>query len=205
MGRERQEPCLNCGQAFVRDRRNARHQRYCGAAACKAASKRASQTRWLAKNPDYHRGPEAVARVQAWRQEHPGYSRRKRAPLAESAIQETLLFEPDASAPLPAEAARPAKKSCNAPAIELAPPLQDFLNAQPTVLIGLIAHIWGSTLQDDIASALTRLLQLGQDIRGGTHEQSDEAAIESATPAPGALALQLARSSAGAGTLHREG
>jgi hypothetical protein len=141
MGREKQDPCVNCGQAFVPDRRNARHQCYCGAAACKAASKRASQAKWLAKNPDYHRGAEAVARVTAWRQEHPGYSRRKRAPLAESAIQETLLFEPDISAPLPAEAARPVKKSCNAPEIEVASPLQDFLNAQPTVLIGLIAHI----------------------------------------------------------------
>ena len=89
MGREQQDPCVNCGQAFVPDRRNARHQCYCGAAACKAASKRASQAKWLAKNPDYHRGAEAVARVTAWRQEHPGYSRRKRAPLAESAIQET--------------------------------------------------------------------------------------------------------------------
>ena len=205
MGREQQDPCVNCGQAFVPDRRNARHQCYCGAAACKAASKRASQAKWLAKNPDYHRGAEAVARVKAWRQEHPGYSRRKRAPLAESAIQETLLFEPDISVPLPTEAAQPVKKSCNASEIELAPPLQDFLNAQPTVLIGLIAHIWGSTLQDDIASALNRLLQLGQDIRGGSYEQSDEAASESGTSAAGARALQLARSSAGAGTLHREG
>jgi hypothetical protein len=99
MDREKQDPCVNCGQAFVPDRRNARHQRYCGSAACKAASKRASQAKWLAKNLDYHRGPEAVARVKAWRQEHPGYSHRKPAPLIESAIQDTLLFEPDASAP----------------------------------------------------------------------------------------------------------
>lgn len=205
MDREKQDPCVNCGQAFVPDRRNARHQRYCGSAACKAASKRASQAKWLAKNLDYHRGPEAVARVKAWRQEHPGYSHRKPAPLIESAIQDTLLFEPDASAPLPAEASLPLKKSCNASTTELAPPLQDFLNAQPTVLIGLIAHIWGSTLQDDIASALNRLLQLGQDIRGGSYEQSDEAASESGTSAAGARALQLARSSTGAGTLHREG
>lgn len=74
MGREKQDPCVNCGRAFVPDRRNARHQRYCGAAACRAASKQASQARWLAKNPDYPRGPEAVARVHAWRQDHPGYS-----------------------------------------------------------------------------------------------------------------------------------
>ena len=145
MGREKREPCVNCGQEFVPDTRNARHQCYCGAAACKAASKRASQAKWLAKNADYHRGPEAVVRVQAWRQEHPGYSRRKRAPLAESARQEALTFGRNASAPMPAEAVRPAKKSCNAPEADPAPPLQDVLNAQPMVLIGLISHIWGST------------------------------------------------------------
>jgi hypothetical protein len=196
---------VNCGQEFVPDTRNARHQCYCGAAACKAASKRASQAKWLAKNPDYHRGPEAVARIKAWRQEHPGYSRRKGAVLVEFAIQETLAFERNASAPMPEEAVLPAKISCNAPEADPGPPLQDFMNAQPIVLIGLIAHIWGSTLQDDIASALTRLLQLGQDIRGGRYEHRDEAAIESGTSAAGARALQLARSSAGAGTLHREG
>lgn len=145
MGREKQDPCVNCGRAFVADRRNARHQRYCGAAACRAASKRASQARWLAKNPDYHRGPEAVARVRAWRQDHPGYSRGTRAPAAEAARQATLPFEPDASAPLPAEAELLVKPSCNAAGADPTPPLQDFLNAQPAVLIGLISHIWGST------------------------------------------------------------
>jgi hypothetical protein len=154
MGRERQEPCLNCGQVFVPDRRNPRHQCYCGAAACKAASKRASQAKWLAKNPDYHRGAEASARVKTWRQEHPGYSRRKRAPLDESAIQEALTFEPAASAEaLPTEAALPVKKSCNAPEADQAPPLQDFLSSQPTVLIGLIGFHLARGKPRDVLSA----------------------------------------------------
>jgi hypothetical protein len=78
MGRAEKRSCLNCGEAFSPEARNARHQRYCGLAPCKASSKRASQAKWLAKpeNRDYHRGPEAVARVQAWRAAHPGYSRR---------------------------------------------------------------------------------------------------------------------------------
>jgi hypothetical protein len=77
MGRAEKYRCLNCGEAFTPEPRNARHQRYCGLAPCKAAGKRASQAKWLAKpeNRDYHRGPEAVARVQAWRVAHPGYSR----------------------------------------------------------------------------------------------------------------------------------
>ena len=78
MGQERRRTCASCGESFTPDPRNARHQRYCGQPACRAASKRASQAKWLAKpeNRHYHRGAAAVARVQAWRQAHPGYSRR---------------------------------------------------------------------------------------------------------------------------------
>jgi hypothetical protein len=42
--------------------------------------------------------------------------------------------------------------------------LQDSLRLQGPVLIGLIAHLSDSTLQDDIASTARGLLQLGQDI-----------------------------------------
>ena len=78
MDRETKHKCLNCGEVFAPDARNAKHQRYCSEVVCKEASKRASQARWLAKpeNQGYHRGAEAVARVQAWRAKHPGYSRR---------------------------------------------------------------------------------------------------------------------------------
>jgi hypothetical protein len=45
--------------------------------------------------------------------------------------------------------------------------LQDALRLQGPVLIGLIAHLSDSTLQDDIAQTSRRLLQLGQDILAG--------------------------------------
>ena len=62
------------------DPRSRRHQRYCSATACRAASKAASQARWLAtpENQGYFRGPVNVARVQAWRSRHPGYWRKGR-------------------------------------------------------------------------------------------------------------------------------
>jgi len=328
MGREKRR-CANCGLDFEPDARNAKHHQYCGAEACKAASKRASQAKWLAKNPGYHRGFQAVARVRAWRQKHPGYSRRKpalpngspiqeslpfetgaselaqteilappqfssappappietsiqesltlkpgaaeptpteilappqlssappappietsiqesltlkpgaaeptpteilappqlssappappietsiqesltlkpgaaeptpteslappqisSAPPIETSIQEILPLEPGAAkpTPTPTESLAPPQKSCNA----FAAPLQDLLNAQPIVLIGLISHLWGSALQDDIALILIRLIQLGLDIRGGHLEHAHETNIESGTPAPGA-------------------
>ena len=43
-------------------------------------------------------------------------------------------------------------------------PLQEIISGQPAVLIGLIAHIAGSPLQEDIAFTSRRLLQLGRDI-----------------------------------------
>ncbi len=73
MGRERRRTCLNCAESFTPDPRNACRQRYCSAPPCQAASKRASQAKWLAKpeNRHYHRGAAAVARVQAWRLVYP--------------------------------------------------------------------------------------------------------------------------------------
>jgi hypothetical protein len=69
MTRQRQRKCLGCGTLFRPDPRNVRHQRYCCQAACRQASKAASQRRWLSQpeNQDYFRGAENVARVQRWR------------------------------------------------------------------------------------------------------------------------------------------
>ena len=52
-----QRKCRHCGENFTPDARNAHHQRYCTAPSCRAASKRASQAKWLAKpeNRDYYR------------------------------------------------------------------------------------------------------------------------------------------------------
>ena len=79
--------------------------------------------------------------------------------------------------------------------------LQDFLIAQTTVLFRLIANFTGSALQDDIASTVRRLQQLGQDIlnpspcsKGGRHD--NQIPHPARTAPKGAEAVQLARSSA---------
>jgi hypothetical protein len=142
--------CKCCRKLFHPDPRNRRHQRYCSAPACRGASKAASQARWLAapENRDYFRGPLNVARVRAWRSHHPGYWRKKRP--TGTALQDVITEQPIGSA----------IKTTN-PA---ASPLQDLLTAQPAVLIGLIAHIVGTPVQDDIVRTTDRLLRLGQDI-----------------------------------------
>jgi hypothetical protein len=154
MKRRRRRKCLCCGEWYRVDPRNVRHQRYCSRPACRKASKATRQRRWLSKpeNQDYFRGAEHLVRVRAWRSTHPGYWRRGGAKAA-IALQDDSCTQgvevPSESAPLAAHA------------------LQDVFLAQPAVLIGLIAHITDSALQDDIVQSTRRLLQLGQDILAG--------------------------------------
>ena len=142
--------CKCCLTFFRPDPRNRNHQRYCSAAACRAASKATSQARWLAapENQGYFRGPVKVARVQAWRSCHPGYWRRARR--VGMPLQDLSMAQP--------------VDSLSGTATAAGPPLQEVLIAQPAVLIGLIAHIVGTPLQDDIVRTAGRLLRLGQDI-----------------------------------------
>ena len=74
-----QRKCLCCREFFDVDHRNRNRQRYCSDTACRRASKAASQAAWLTqpKNATYFSDPIHVARVQAWRATHPGYSRSK--------------------------------------------------------------------------------------------------------------------------------
>ena len=157
MARPGKLKCLFCGSMFSADPRNARHQKYCSAVDCRKASKAASRRAWLAKpeNQDYFRGPENVARVEAWRAEHPGYWRRPGSPAAivRDALQDLC----------PSQVLETAGESEAA----LQPALQDLLRDQPAVLIGFIAQFTGSALQDDIARSARRLVELGHDILAG--------------------------------------
>jgi len=144
MGCGERRKCKCCHKVFRPDRRNRARQHYCSAPVCRAASKAASQARWLAKpeNQDYFRGPENVARVQAWRSRHPGYWRKGRH--ADPALQDVSIAQPVGSADKTNDIA--------------GSPLQEVLSAQPAVLIGLIAHLVGTPLQDAMPHAALHLL-----------------------------------------------
>ena len=156
------------------DARNRRGQRYCREVGCRKASKAESQRRWLKQeaNREYFTGDENVVRVQAWRRAHPGYWKRT-GRKAGVALQDLLTAQPISSA---AEI----DKSAHAPLQDLLiaqpigfanetdssaqTPLQEILMTQHAVLIGLIAHIVGTTFEDDIARSANHLLRLGQDL-----------------------------------------
>jgi hypothetical protein len=186
MGLTRKIKCQHCNRLFVPDPRNAGRQLYCELAECRKASKAASQQRWLQKeeNMNYFRGPINCRRVRAWRQAHPGYWRRAKAdPVA---LQDPLI-----------EQAVDIKR--NTPKLEK-DPLQDLLIMHPNVIIGLIANLTGSALQDDIAFSVRRLQQLGRDILN-PHKGADDDCQASTYCPPGtqsAPAVQLGRSAPGA-------
>ena len=151
MPRVKRKRCRNCNRLFIPDHRNRDRQNYCRLPECRDASKAASQQKWLDKpeNQDYFKGPENVKRVQRWRKDNPGYSKRK------SKIDPEPLQDP-----LNRQHADKTNNNCEFTDCAL----QDLLNPQPSVLIGIIAQLTGYALQDDIAMAARRMKLLGNDI-----------------------------------------
>ena len=143
-----QRKCAHCKQFFVPDPRHRQRQRYCVAQECRRASKGASQERWLGRpeNRDYFHGPENVARVRAWRAANPGYGRRPGR--KQEVLQEMMNLQ---VAPVEEPVAR-----------DDAVTLQETWRAQPPLLLGLIAHLTGTALQEDMAPVMRRLITRGQ-------------------------------------------
>ena len=151
-------PCRKCNELFIPDARNRHHQQYCNKPECRTASKRAAQQRWLqsAKGAGYFSGDDNKRRVRQWRKEHPGYSKRKKVqpaapPVALQDLSPSQVIE---------------KPACSE--ISQNHALQDLYILQPALIVGLIATLTGSTLQDDIAATGRRLIDSGRDILGKT-------------------------------------
>lgn len=147
-----QRKCCHCKEFFVPDPRQRKRQRYCVTAECRRASKAASQRRWLARpeNRDHFCGSENVERVQAWRVANPGYG--KRARRRPAALQEMMKSQP-------APAQEPATQ-------DDAVALQDVWRKQPPVLLGLIAHLTGMALQEEMAVMTRSLFTRGASLLG---------------------------------------
>lgn len=150
MGRKRRTRCRHCGELFRADARNHGRQKYCAKPQCRRAGKAARQRRWLdqPQNRDYFRGPQNAARARAWQRAHPHYWKQHRR-IKQRVLQDAWSAQ---ASDLPEQS------------VSLA--LQDVCRAQAPVLIGLIAHLSDSLLQEDIATASRRLLQRGRDLLG---------------------------------------
>jgi hypothetical protein len=144
--------CLCCKTLFSLDARNQRHQKYCGARACRQASKRASQRQWLQKpaNQDYFRGPANVERVRQWRKQNPHYW--KRPEQGAGTLQELL----NPQSPDMEEVRSESSQST----------LQDLLTEQGPLLVGLISQLVDSPLQEHIEQTVRRLVSQGLSVLG---------------------------------------
>ena len=148
-----QRKCPHCEEFFVPDARNRKRQHYCAKPACRRASKAESQRRWLSRpeNADYFRGADNAARARAWQAAHPGYwkKRRKRA---------AVVLQDDCRAQATGTQAVTAS--------DRGAVLQDDWQRQPPLVIGLIAHLAGVTLPEDIAAMTGQLIAKGQAVLG---------------------------------------
>ncbi len=171
-----QRKCCHCNQFFVPDPRQRQRQRYCVGVECRRASKAASQQCWLARpgNRDHFRGPENVQRVRDWRAANPGYWRRSRE--RKDALQEMMKSQ------IP-----PAQEAVRQDEVVA---LQETWRAQPPLLVGLIAHLTGTALQEDMAPVMRRLITRGQALLEPNPKYHDRKTYPlSGTRAAGATAL----------------
>jgi hypothetical protein len=181
MKRRRKRKCQHCGVGFVPSPQNAQKQQHCSASECKKASTRAANQRWVGKNPNYHSGESAIARVQEWRAINPGYWRPKTESLEPSTLQDDCI----------AEVVDDEQESATLKYFAL----QDDSNSQAFVVLGLIATLTGGTLQDDIAQSCRDLHKQGRQVLGtqsgvfaSNHHTENHAKTSSGfkTPSPGA-------------------
>lgn len=171
----RRRKCYYCGELFRPDPRNRTRQKYCSKPDCRKASKKASQKKWLAKpeNRNYFRNPENTRRVQEWRASNPDYWRKKI--LGKNALQDR---RPDKLTEEHGDSDKFARNT-----------LQDLSFDYRPVLLGFMAHLSGSVLQDEIAVFGRRLQQLGLDIlsestpyKGGRYDSQQAANLAPPDP-----------------------
>lgn len=148
--------CRHCNEPFFPELRNRTRQHFCYKPECRKARKVKSHQLWLANNPDHFKGAANVLRVQRWREAHPGYSRRAKA-------KSGLL--PAVSPVAPAKHHQPQAM----PALQDGvPPLQDSIRRNP-LIVGLVAHVFGCTLQDSVEKVIGELIIRGMELRARMH------------------------------------
>ena len=151
--RRRKRKCECCQELYLPDARHFHDQNYCAKPECRHASKQASHGRWYRsdKGAEYRDPEENKRRVREWREAHPNYAKltggRRRRALQETRTSEHVE-EQELTSSLTGDA------------------LQDMNFLQPALVVGLVAHLTGSSLQDSIAETSRRFVLLGQDILG---------------------------------------
>jgi hypothetical protein len=164
--------CLYCEAMYCPDHRCRKRQRCCFKPECRKASKAESQRLWLSKceNKNYFRGLENTQRVQRWREDHPDYWRRTNHKV-KTALQDSCKSQSVGNQPI--AHTRPIstlQDPCGAQSIDnerLASAsrpvaLQEICQLQPAMLVGLIAALTGTIVEEEIAQSAYRFWRGGQ-------------------------------------------
>jgi hypothetical protein len=135
--------CAHCGQCFDVNPRLGKLHRYCSKRACARASHRAAQKKWLKQKggKDYFTFEKNANHVRSWRQQNPGYWKRKRPSKRRKTAN--FVLTKDLSAALRYVA------------------LHDTIDTRLALEIGIISRITGAALHDTIAKEILRLIMRG--------------------------------------------
>jgi len=191
MPRQGTRKCLHCQTFFKPNPRSKGRQKFCSHPDCQKASKAASQKKWLQKsqNKNYFSGSENVQRVQQWRAKNPGYWKKVQQSSGDDLpLQDALITQATEKQGEIGHLKQDA--------------LQELLIGQELVFIGLIAHLTGAVLQDDIVKTGRKLRELGEDFLYNTHLKKGEhnertSATQSRSATPDPTSVQLDRSPPG--------
>jgi len=155
----RQRRCKNCQELYKPDSRHLKKHKFCRKPACRAASKKHSQQKWLnkPKNRDYFSGSEHVTRVRQWRQDNPDYWKRKKSAKKPSLIGDALQEMKTGKTIV--------DKGSSTDLIQI--PLQDLISAKTLVFIGFDTHLNKTALQDIIDATDQESVKLTPNILKG--------------------------------------
>ena len=141
--------CAHCGAPFAINPRVGRRHRYCARPECVRISQAVSRRKWLTQNggKTYYLNANAKDRVRTWRQDNPQYWKKK---VGGKRAQETEFV---------------VTKKLRAILRDVA--LQDLIDTNLALKIGIISHLTGTALQDVIAKEIRRLMLRGHAILQG--------------------------------------
>jgi len=175
--------CLHCNRLFVPDCRHRTNQKYCMKPKCRQARQAVNLERWRDDpvNKDFWRGSWNGDRVRAWRAANPGYWKRQR-PGAEAPLQ---------IASNPTEGTVPSMDKAESTGDCVTNRIPALLLEQSPVVVGLIAQMTGSTLQNAILEVTARLFEQGRAVIGSPPSQPNE--NRKTNPRPPAAAANAAK------------
>lgn len=147
-----QKNCCICHKPFVPNKFSGKRQEVCSREGCRREAKKQRQARWVARNPDYFRGPENVDRVRQWR--------------CKKALEKAQKAHAPPDAQEPADApSSPKAESCNKPGPQKGA-LQDSAPPAEPVIMGLLALFSGAVLQDEVHNIYHQCFRRGSELLG---------------------------------------